>query len=277
MKRVGLILAKALALFIVLLVGQVAGGLLFFHGAPKAFTDTGPLDASQALLVANAADAIILTVLAGSMRTRGWSLGLLSAGVLFMVQTGLSMIETVVFNGDIGMSNAVVVGVVAAGLVRDALAGAAVALLWRGTSEAGLKLTGLFWKAPLVGIFYIVCYFAAGALIAWPHAAVRAFYAHVGQINFGLLLSVQFVRGLAWCAIAWFMARSLTGPARRAALLTGLAFAGFTFPQLLLPNPVMPWPVRSAHMEEIGVSNFVFGAIITLLLRMGAKEPAAAN
>jgi hypothetical protein len=54
-------------------------------------------------------------------------------------------------------------------------------------------------------------------------------------------------------------------------LLVGLAFAGFMIPELLLPNPIMPWPVRSVHMVEVGVSNFLFGAITALLLQLGAR------
>jgi hypothetical protein len=277
MKRVGSVLAKALALFVVLLIGQVAGSLLVFHGAPTpASPDTGPLDTNQALLVANAADAIILALLASAMRARGSRLGLLLAGVLFMVQTGQSMIEAAVFSSDVHMSTALLLGVTAAGLVRDALAGAAIAGLWRGQSEPDLKLSGLLWKAPLIAAFYIPVYFAAGAVFAWSHPEVRAYYAHVAAFDQRLPL-IQFGRGLIWCALAAFPARSLKGPAWGAALFVGLIFAGFTLPQLLFPNPIMPWPVRQAHMVETGISNFLFGAIITLLLRMGAKERLTAK
>ena len=160
----------------------------------------------------------------------------------------------------------------AAGLVRDALAGGAIALLWRGESGTSLRLRGPLWKAPVIAAFYVVCYFTAGALIAWKSAAVRAFYAHVGQIDPGFLTGLQFCRGLIWCALAWLLARGLSGPAWRTALLVGLAFSGFMIPQLLLPNPAMPWPVRSVHMVEVGVSNFVFGAIAAWLLQLGAKD-----
>ena len=46
-------------------------------------------------------------------------------------------------------------------------------------------------------------------------------------------------------------------------------------PQLLYPNPVMPWAVRSMHMIEVGTSNLVFGALAALILLAGAQRTAA--
>ena len=71
-------------------------------------------------------------------------------------------------------------------------------------------------------------------------------------------------------------------PRRRTALFTvvffllvGLAFSGFMIPDLLLPNPFMPWPVRVAHIVEVGVSNTVFGVIAAwLLLRLPPRRMA---
>jgi hypothetical protein len=136
-------------------------------------------------------------------------------------------------------------------------------------------LTGLVWKLPLIAMLYVLCYFTAGALIAWPSPAVRTYYAHASQIDLDFLTVVQFARGLVWAGLAVALTRGLAAPAWRSALLTGLAFSGFMTPQLLYPNPVMPWAVRSMHMIEVGTSNLLFGAIAALILVAGAQRTAA--
>ena len=113
---------------------------------------------------------------------------------------------------------------------------------------------------------------AAGQYIAMASPAVRALYAHVHDINPAWVVTVQFGRGLLWCALTGVMVRNLNGPAWRSALLAGIAFIAFTDPQLLIPNPIMSWPVRLAHTIEIGVSHAVFFPITALLLLMGAKR-----
>lgn len=274
MNGFALYLMRVLALWLVLALGQVLGSLLFLH-APLVVAQDGPLGAGQALLVTSLADAVILVLIAGSMRARGWTLGLVLAGVLFAVQTGQSLIEAAVFGRDVRLSSALMFGVAGAAVLRDALAAPTIAWLWRGRALGpAARLTGLVWKLPLIAILYVLCYFTAGALIAWPSPAVRTYYAHVGQIDSGYLLAVQFGRGLLWAGIAVVLTRGLAGPAWRSALLTGLAFSGFMTLQLLYPNPVMPWAVRSMHMIEVGVSNLLFGALAALILLAGGRRPS---
>lgn len=274
MNGFALYLMRVLALWLVLALGQVLGSLLFLH-APLVVAQDGPLGAGQALLVTSLADAVILVLIAGSMRARGWTLGLVLAGVLFVIQTAQSLIEAAVFGRDVRLSSALMFGVAGAAVLRDALAAATLAWLWRGRGHGpAARLSGLAWKLPLIAVLYVLCYFTAGALIAWPSPAVRTYYAHVGQIDSGYLLAVQFGRGLLWAGIAVVLTRGLAGPVWRSALLTGLAFSGFMTLQLLYPNPVMPWAVRSMHMIEVGVSNLLFGALAALILLAGGRRPS---
>ena len=97
-------------------------------------------------------------------------------------------------------------------------------------------------------------------------AEVRAFYANIGDISLPYLLTVQFVRGLMWAGIVLLLVRALRGGVWLKASLSGLALSVIMDLQLLYPNPVMPWPVRSVHMVEVGISNFVFGALAVLIL-----------
>lgn len=267
---------KAILLWILLLIGQSLGGVLFFrHIHP--FPSDGPVDAGAAALIVNLIDAVILVLLARHARLRGPALGLMLGGLLFGVQLFQSEVETLIFNGDIGMSGALFAAILWSGLLRDILAAVGIALLWRGTSGPAFEAEGLAWKAPAVAILYVFCYFSAGQMIAWQSADVRAFYAHVDQIGQAALVALQFGRGLVWCGLAWLMLRTLSGLLWRTALLTGLAFSGLMVPALLFPNPVMPWPVRSVHMVEVGLSNFLFGMLAIWILgsRIGrAMQPA---
>lgn len=264
--KAGIWAAKAVGLWLVLIVGMVLGGLLFFRGAP-AITPDGPFDASQAMLVINGGIAAVLALLAERSRLRGFALGVTLAAALYGIETVMSLIEAVVFNNDLKMSMDMIWKGALSGLVRDALASVAIGLMWRGkTTEVPLTLRGLGWKFPVIAVLYIVCYFVAGAFIAWQSAEVRAFYANVGDISMAFLVGVQFVRGLMWAAIVLLLVRALRGGLWVKSLLSGVALSVLMDLQLLYPNAVMPWPVRSVHMVEVGVSNFVFGFLAAAIL-----------
>ena len=269
-------ISRAGVLAVVLALGQMAAGTIFFRGSPG-FASDGPFGAGSALILVALIDAAILTALARNMGLRGWALGLALGSVLFLVQTGLSLIEAIMFNNDLKMSPKLLGATAIAALVRDAIGGIAIALMWRGPGAPGSSLRGLAWKLPAAAFFYLFCYFAAGQLIAWQSAEVRAFYAHIGEIDLAHLAGLQIARGLVWGGLAWLLARSLAGPDWKAALLVGLAFAGLMAPVLLFPNPAMPWPVRWVHMVEIGVSNFLFGLIAAFVLRHGARRKSGSR
>lgn len=273
--------ARIAALWLVLLIAQMAGGMLFFQGLPAApaaaaLAKEGPLDAGLATLAISLVDAVVLAAVAGAMRLRGLKLGLTLAAVFFGVETGLSAIEAFVYGADLHLPAGALTANVAIGLLRSVVAGAAIALMWRGDARGEAPtLAGLVWKVPLIAVLYIVCYSAAGYGIAWQSAAVRAYYVHIAQhYDAGLMLLVQFGRALIWCGLAWLLARGLSRPAWRAALLTGVAFSLWMDLPLLFPA-VMPWPVREAHLVEIGVSNFVFGALAALILLGGTSRAAS--
>ena len=267
--------AKAVGLWLVLMIGMVLGGMLFFRDAPAIAPD-GPFDAGQAMLMVNGIAAIVLAWLAERMRLRGFALGATLAVALFGIETIMSLIEAVVFNNDLRIPMATVWKGAYSGLVRDVLAGLAIALMWRGqTSETPLALGGFAWKLPVIAVLYIVCYFVAGSFIAWQSAEVRAYYANIGDISLPYLIGVQFVRGLIWAGIVWLLVRAMRGGVWVKALLSGVGLSVLMDLQLLFPNPVMPWPVRSVHMVEVGISNFVFGALAAVILLSGARARSA--
>jgi hypothetical protein len=272
---------RGVVLWLVLVIGQVLGGMLVFRHAPPAIAD-GPLNAGQALLLVSAVDAAILTLLAASLSLRGWRLGVQLAVLLFTVQSLLSLIEALLFGRDVHLAAGVLVGAAVASLMRAILAGLAIAALWRGRQGEGKvrRLEDLTWKLPIAAILYIASYLIAGGLIAWRSVAVRAFYGGAPQFDLVVLVVVQFGRGLVWAGLTWMLVRSLKPPSWRSALLVGLAFAGLMAPQLLYPNPAMPWAVRSVHLVELALSNLVFGLFAVFVMRAPvsfARRPAPAR
>jgi hypothetical protein len=273
MKQVLKYARKGALLWIVLLVGQTVGGLIFFRNV-GAIAEDGPVGGGGALLITSLIDAAILTLLAIRSRLRGPALGATLASLLFGVQIVQSLVETLIFNRDVHMPARMFAATALCGLVRDLIAAGGIALLWRGRSEPAPALSGLGWKMPAIAALYVVCYFTAGQFIAWQSPAVRAYYPHAAQIH-PVLVIEQFGRGLGWAALAWLLLRGARGPSWPIASLGGLAFSGLMIPLLLFPNPYMPWAVRSVHMVEVGVSNLVFGMLAIWLLALPRREQPA--
>jgi hypothetical protein len=134
-------------------------------------------------------------------------------------------------------------------------------------------------KLLLIVVIYVVIYFTFGYFIAWRSPAVRAYYggsdpgSFIAQIMSVLrdqpsLFLLQIVRALLWAALAVPVIRMIKGKWWEAGLAVALLFA-MASSQLLLPNPLMPYEVRMAHLLETATSNFLFGWLVVLILKVG--------
>lgn len=131
----------------------------------------------------------------------------------------------------------------------------------RGSPASAPQVSSNLWlRIPLLACAYVVIYFAAGIIVR-PY--VIAFFHSRPLPGLGALLVVEALRGLLYVAAAWPWLRLLRGDRLHAALFLGAAYSilGGIAP-LLLPNPLMPAQLRLAHGFEIGISNFVFGALV---------------
>jgi len=265
----GIAFVKAAGLAVVLLAAGMVGGMPFHWDVPPPLNGE-PWPGWVGLVMVAVIGSVVLTLLAERSRTRGWQLGLVLGIVLFAVESGLSEIEAFAFNNDLKIPVSLLVNGTLSSLIRDAIAGVAVALLWRtGDTAPRSALHGLWWKPPAIAVLYFACYFAAG-LWAYAQPVNHAFYAHGPQMSLVFLAELELGRGLIWSALAALMAYYLRGPAWSAALLTGVTFSVLMAAQLLLPNPFMPWPLRCVHIVEIGVSNLVFGFLASLIWISGS-------
>jgi hypothetical protein len=133
-------------------------------------------------------------------------------------------------------------------------------------------------RIAIMALLYVVIYYTAGATIAWQSAAVRAYYENGIHIQFVPTVLFQIFRGTLWAIIALFIVTRVSGSLLQRALVMGVLFSVMTAGQLLYPTSFFPWPVRAAHLLEVGASEFVYGILVTLILLAGAaKRPLGAS
>jgi hypothetical protein len=274
MNRYVVFALKFAGVWLALIIGQMAGGMIgqmLTHAAPPAMKPDGPLSLTAAIVVAAGLFAVVLSAMAPAMQWSFWGRFAALFGLLYGLESLLSLIEAIYFNAYVHMTDALLWMMAVGNAVKAVLAALVCALLWRGESQPAERFSGLAWKIPVIIPLYIVFYFGAGALIAWQSADVRAYYAQGFHIDQGQLALLQVGRGLIWALLALLSVASLTGGTWKRAVLTGLAFSVFMAATLLYPNPLMPWSVRHVHLVEVGVSNFLFGILAALILLSGRK------
>ncbi|CAM3365309.1 hypothetical protein [Asticcacaulis taihuensis] len=276
MNRYVVFALKFAGVWLALIIGQMAGGMIgqmLTHAAPPAMKPDGPLSLTAAIVVAAGLFAVVLSAMAPAMQWSFWGRFAALFGLLYGLESLLSLIEAIYFNAYVHMTDALLWMMAVGNAVKAVLAALVCALLWRGESQPAERFSGLAWKIPVIIPLYIVFYFGAGALIAWQSADVRAYYAQGFHIDQGQLALLQVGRGLIWALLALLSVASLTGGTWKRAVLTGLAFSVFMAATLLYPNPLMPWSVRHVHLVEVGVSNFLFGILAALILLGKVRHP----
>src|SRR5215204_393529 len=248
--------------------------------------------ALAALWAVSFLNTVVLAYVILRSRWAGWKLVLATFFVLYGVMTVMPQVETAYFVTSLppGMlPRLFLAGAITAALISPL----AVLILGKrrpdpaqGESRPRLFMSAGEWvvKLSLVVIAYVIIYYTFGYFIAWQSAAVRAYYggsdpgSFLAQMSSVVrdtpsLLPLQAMRALMWAALAVPVIRMMKGRWWEAGLAVGLLFAVVMCSQLLLPNPLMPWEVRMAHLLETASSNFLFGWLLVLLLR-GLRRPA---
>jgi len=72
----------------------------------------------------------------------------------------------------------------------------------------------------------------------------------------------QIFKGALWILIGLLVLMATEGPWIKKGVILGFLFAILGSSGLLLPNPVMPFMVRMAHLIETAPSSFIWGLII---------------
>jgi len=278
MQGFALAVLKTLVLWVVLLLGTVLAGMLVPVDLPPPRAD-GPLTSGQALLVVDGLMAVALALVAGQARVRGVRLGVLLFAAAFAIGTIMLQLETLWFNDSLKLPLIVIGELSAVNAIQMALAAVAAALLFRPkAAEASPVPAKLLRRVVIMALLYVVLYYTAGFFIAWQSEAVRNYYQNGAHIPFLPTVAFQIFRGTLWALIALYIVSRLQGSLLSRALIMGVLFSVLTAAQLLFPTSFFPWAVRSAHLMEVGLSEFVYGILVTLVLLSGAaKRPLSAT
>ncbi|MBC7768241.1 MAG: hypothetical protein H7124_05590 [Phycisphaerales bacterium] len=150
---------------------------------------------------------------------------------------------------------------------------AALAMLAARLFPPALNAPTLRFDAPrLIAIVlaYEALYITAGVAV-FPY--VSDYYAAHQIPHIGEVMALQAARACIFAAVAAVLLR---GGLRYASLVLGVAFSVVGGLAPLLPdNPFMPPQLRALHAIEVGVSNFLFGAIVGWLLTRKPKPASA--
>ena len=258
----------------------VSGALLATTAPPPAAEEAGAT--LLALLVVSVITAAVWSYVIRRSRWTGAKLIVAMVLVFYGVNTLMPQIETAYFVTRLppGMLPRLFVAGAILAVVFVPLAVLILGKARSQTTETATRLQihagTLIPRLLLIVIAYVVIYFMFGHFVAWQSPAVREYYGGGELVGFTTqmanlmrnepgLFVLQAVRALLWAALAAPVVRMMKGEWWETGLAVALLFAA-TSVQLLLPNPLMPFEVRMAHLLETGTSNFLFGWLVAWLL-----------
>jgi hypothetical protein len=129
-------------------------------------------------------------------------------------------------------------------------------------------LISWLWRIIAADILYLFVYILAGFVLTMVYPQLLKFYE--GKIPpFDIMINTQlFLRGFIFIGIALLILRTLNISLLKKAILIGLIFSvlGGVAP-LIAPSELMPSYVRLGHGFEVGISNFIYGIVLAMLLR----------
>jgi len=268
-------ISNVFALWLSLLLSSIIAATIL--AIPVEEVVDGPFTGGQAFLIVNAIHALVLALIAQNSSLRGLPLAVLIAVSLFVAQSFLLMMEAFYFIDSLEITKAVLLISASHVLMTSIFCGLVGSFLWRSKTpvrqQKRMSNTHLASRILIISILYVLAYFIAGYYIAWVSFEVQSYYHSFAQnINLLSLLAFQLLRGSLWGLLAFYMLNSLSGAKIKCGLIVATSFSVLAVAQLLYPSIYMPWTVRSIHMVEVGISNFIFGFLAVLILSYHKKE-----
>jgi hypothetical protein len=123
------------------------------------------------------------------------------------------------------------------------------------------------WRIVLADLLYLFFYLLAGFILYTVYPRLMEFYGDKVP-DFSLMINTQFFRALLFIGVAIIIGRYTNTSIFKRALLTGAVFSilGGIAPLILPGDEVMPGFIRFGHAFEVGISNFLYGLILTYLI-----------
>lgn len=245
----------------------IIGGL--FHG-------TVPWSNSIWILVSNLLTALIMLAVSSSFTGRGMKL----ATGIFLIAFGIGcfniLIEALIFHvTDLQQTlQHLVVGFFKFALLSILIAYFMATVESNGQyPESGTRSVGS-WLLRIIGssLLYLFFYFTAGIILQATLPALNEYYK--GRLpGFTTLIYTQVLRGFLFTCIGIFFLRTNQLPKQRQLLLLGGIFSVLGGIAPLIPsNELMPTAIRLGHGFEVGISNFIYGWLVGLILVQPKKS-----
>jgi len=265
------------------IVGLMIGNIIFPSDLMKASDEAGAGGLPIMLIICGLNTAAIIYFIHQSHQ-RGWQLVVTLSFAIFSIQYFMSQIETLWFNDSLKMELNSIWALVAGGAISSTLF--SVLAVWTTGNfkkEEQLASKGemmpfsntLTMTALMAIIIWPLIYFLAGYFIAWQFEEVRIYYSGSSEKASFLfmmkeniashLYSFQVLRGMLWTLIGLLVFRSIKGKWVGKGIVLALLLSIVGCSQLLLPNPIMPEPVRLAHLLETSLSGVVLGVVMAWL------------
>ena len=274
-------LGLSLVMTLFWIIGLSIGNALFPSSLLEMNADSQATDAIWLLIVSGLNCGVLLYLLYQAT-INGWKLVFTLFLVSFGVMYFMSQIETLWFNESVQFPIKGIYAIVSGGAISTLLF--AITATWATGKFKTSPIPTLSWnkKAFLKRSFWLsvviwpAIYFSAGYFIAWQFAEVRQFYSgstHMesfwtmmrANLANGLYL-FQVLRGVFWILIALPVLSAVPGSWINKGVTLGLLWTVLGSSQLLLSNPFMSESVRMAHLIETGISNFLWGLMVSWFL-----------
>ena len=128
-------------------------------------------------------------------------------------------------------------------------------------------LTSWTWRIALSDLLYVFFYLLAGMILYAVYPKLMDFYGDKIP-PFPLMISTQFFRALIFIVVAILINRNTKLPFFQQAIIVGSFFAivGGLAPLIIPESEFMPDYIRFGHAFEVGISNSLFGFILTYLI-----------
>ena len=267
-KRFGIIGIRVIALTLIGMITMIVSSAI--TPQPEIMKSFSAGDSSQSFLLIIIVRLILAVIFAFILETthlRGFRLMGLLLWVVFAVTTFMTQLETLIFGSAFPtISTNDVYLLVFTALVGDLLFVPLAVLIMGKWKSNGVAIDPLFDKSyigrsAILAVIYPMLYFFFGYFVAWQSSAVREFYATTTITTAQPLLTIiQVCRGFLW-VLAGLPLLVMFEKRIHKIIAAVLSFSLFPSIGLLFPNPLMPEPVRMAHLVELAVSMAIFGAL----------------
>jgi hypothetical protein len=283
-KKSAVLLIQVIALTLLGVLSAVVASVI--TPKPEILRTFVPADSNQSLLMmllVRFVLALIFVFILENTRLRGLRMMGLLFWVVFGITTFMTQLETLIFGSAFpALTTSDVFLLVLTSLVGDLIFVPLSVLVMGRWKNNGVSMEPLFRKAYITGsiilaMIYPILYFFFGYFVAWQSSAVREFYATTTITTAQPLLTfIQIGRGFLW-VIAGLPLLVMFEKRIHKIIASVLCYGLFPSIGLLIPNPLMPGPVRMAHLVELIISMAIFGLLIGVLLTKKEPDPVMEN